>query len=167
MDFSRYIGKKVHKPSFDKMIPMFREVATSYYETVQELLMSKVKHNTSLDQVDVPVLIQTEPISADAIAERKLEAMNMYANTPSLIDTIPLSSSYRVTKELWVDILMRHEYMIGQTPSYRTAESMLPWYLMRVITYLDDNDNAKVATDEIQQQSDLAVRQWNYEATHH
>lgn len=161
------LGKKVHKPSFNKMIPMFREVATSYYETVQELLTSKAKHNLSLDQVDAPVLIQAEPISADAIAERKFEAMNIYANTPSLIDTIPLSSSDRVTKELWVDVLMRHEHMVGQTSSYRIAESILPWYLMRVVTYLDDNDNAKAATDEIQQQSDLAVRQWNYEATHH
>lgn len=57
--------------------------------------------------------------------------------------------------------------MVGQTSSYRIAGSILPWYLMRVVTYLDDNDNAKAATDEIQQQSDLAVRQWNYEATHH
>ena len=48
------LGKKVHKPSFNKMIPMFREVATSYYETVQELLTSKAKHNISLDQVDAP-----------------------------------------------------------------------------------------------------------------
>lgn len=51
------LGKKLHKPSFDKMIPMFREVAASYYETAQELFHDRVIDSISLDQVDAPKLI--------------------------------------------------------------------------------------------------------------
>ena len=161
------LGKKLHKPSFNKMIPMFREVAASYYETAQELFHDKAVHDISLDQIEAPVLIQAQPLSTNAIAERRLEVMKIYTNTASLITTMTLNPLDSITKELWVDVLMKHEHMTGKVPSYRVAESILPWYLMRVVTYLDDNDNAKVATDEVQQQFTLAMRQWNYEATHH
>lgn len=161
------LGKKLHKPSFNKMISMFREVAASYYETAQELLTDKVIRSISLDQIDAPALIQAQLLSADAIAERRLEAMNMYVGTTNLVATMTLNPSDRVTKELWVDVLMKHEHMTGKVPSYRVAESILPWYLMRVVTYLDDNNSARVATDEVQQQFTLAVRQWNHETAHH
>ena len=55
----------------------------------------------------------------------------------------------------------------GQVDPRRIAESILPWYLMRAVTYLEDNSNADEATDEVQQQFTLAMRQWNHEASHH
>lgn len=145
------------------MIPMFREVAASYYETAQELFHDKAVHDISLDQIEAPVLIQAQTLSTNAIAERRLEAMKIYTNTASLITTMTLNPLDSVTKELWIDVLTNHEHMMGKVPSYRVAKSILPWYLMRVVTYLDDNNNAKVASDEIRQQFSLAMRQWSYE----
>jgi glycosyltransferase len=160
------LGKKLHKPSFGKMIPMFREVAASYYGTAQELFHNEVIHSISLDQVDTPKLIQAQSLPVDTIAGRKLEAMNIYVDIESLITTT-LSPLTRVTKELWVDVLIAHERMAGQVEPRRIAESILPWYLMRAVTYLEDNSNADEATDEVQQQFTLAMRQWNHEASHH
>lgn len=159
------LGKKLHKPSFDKMIPMFREVAASYYETAQELFHDRVIDSISLDQVDAPKLIQAQPISVDVKAGRKLEVMNIYANTESLITTT-LSPLTRVTNELWVDVLIAHERMAGQADPRRISESILPGYLMRAFAYLEDNRKANKATDEIQQLN-LAVRQWNHEVIPH
>ena len=161
------LGKKLHKPSFGKMISMFREVATSYYETACELLNNKIALNISLDQTDAPKLIDVEPLTAGAIVDRKLEAMNLYASATNLLPTMTLDASTRVTKELWIDALIAHERMLGKVESHGIAESILPWYLMRVVTYLEDNMAAEKATDEVQQQFSLAVRQWNYETTHH
>ena len=160
------LGKKLHKPSFDKMIPMFREVAASYYETTKELFHDEVIHSISLDQVDAPKLIQTQPLFVDAIADKKLEAMKIYAGTESFIAT-RLSPSTPVTRELWVDVLIAHERMIGRVDPRRIAESILPWYLMRSVAYLEDSKTAEEATDEVQQQFTLAVRQWKYEVIHH
>lgn len=157
------LGKKLHKPSFNKMTHMFREVAASYYETAHELLTDKAMRNISLDQIEAPALIQVQTLSTNAIAERRLEAMKIYTNTASLITTMTLNPLDSVTKELWIDVLTNHEHMMGKVPSYRVAKSILPWYLMRVVTYLDDNNNAKVASDEIRQQFSLAMRQWSYE----
>lgn len=92
--------------------------------------------------------------------------MNIYANTESLITTT-LSPLTRVTKGLWVDVLIAHERMAGQADLRRIAESILPWYLRRAVAYLEDNRNANKATDEIQQQLNLAVRQWNHEVIPH
>lgn len=141
-------------------------VAASYYETAQELFHDEVIRSMSLDQADVPGLIQVQPLPVDAIADRKLEAMNIYVGTKSLIATT-LSPSTRVTKELWTDVLIAHERMTSQADPRRIAESILPWYLMRVVTYLEDNRSADEATDEVQQQFTLVVRQWKYETAHH
>lgn len=160
------LGKKLHKPSFSKMIPMFREVAASYYKTAQELFYSEVTRPISLDQADTPKLIQTQPLTVDAIASRKLEAMDLYTDTESFI-AATLSPLTRITKELWVDVLIAHERMIDQADPHQIAESILPWYLMRAVTYMQDNSNANEATDEVQQQFALAVRQWKHETHHH
>lgn len=161
------LGKKLHKPSFGKMIPMFREVAASYYETARELFGNEAIANITLNQVDAPKLIQVQPLSDEVIAERKREAIELYGRATSLMTATTLNLPTRVTKELWVDVLITHERMTGRADSRSIAESILPWYLMRVITYLEDNHNAEKATDEIQRQFDLAMRQWNHEATHH
>lgn len=160
------LGKKLHKPSFGKMIPMFRDVAASYYETARELFHNKVIYSIFLDHAHAQNLIQAQPLSIDVITDRKLEAIDIYADTESLITTT-LSPSTRVTKELWTDVLIAHERMDGQVDPRLIAESILPWYLMRVVTYLEDNRNANKATDEIQQQFNLAVRQWNHEVIRH
>lgn len=160
------LGKKLHKPSFGKMIPMFREVAASYYETARELF-DEVASGISLDQIDAPKLIQAQPLAADVIVDRKLEAINIYASAANLLTTITLNASTRVTKELWVDALIAHEHMIGQVDSHSIAESILPWYLMRVVTCLEDNKTAEEVAYEVQQQFILAMRQWNYETIHH
>lgn len=158
------LGKKLHKPSFDKMIPMFQEVAASYYETARELFRDKATiPDTLLEQINAPKLIRARPLTGDAIAKRKREAIELYARATSLMTTATLTPSTRVTKELWIDVLITHEHMIGRVDSSSIAGSILPWYLMRVITYLEDNHDEENATEEIQRQFDLAVRQWNHE----
>ena len=161
------LGKKLHKPSFGKMIPMFREVAASYYETARELFGNEAMANIPLNQIDAPKLIQVQPLSDEVIAERKREAMELYDRATSFITATTLKPSTRVTKKLWVDVLITHERMTGQADSRSIAESILPWYLMRVITYLEENHNSEKATDEIKRQFDLAVRQWNHEVIYH
>lgn len=161
------LGKKLHKPSFNKMIPMFREVAASYYETTRDLLDDKTTlRSISLDKANVPKLIQAKPLSYETIEERKREALDLYNHATSLIPTVKLDQSIPITKELWVSILIMHENMIDRVDSYSIASSILPWYLMRVINYLEDNHDAEKATEEIGQQFYLAVRQWeHHEAT--
>lgn len=163
-----YLGKKLHKPSFSKMIPMFREVAASYYETACELFSDETAAaNVSLSQIKAPKLMQTQPLSDEAIGERKREAIELYVRATSFMTAMTLSPSTRVTRELWSDVLITHEHMIGRVDPCDIAESILPWYLMRVVTYLEDNHNAEKATEEIQRQFNLAVRQWNHEAANY
>ena len=70
-----------------------------------------------------------------------------------------------VDANIWTRILLTHERMIPYMEAADIAESILPWYLMRVTSYLEDFRDPKSATEEIQQQFDLVVRKWNDEAS--
>lgn len=160
------LDRKLHKPSFGKMIEMFEEVASSYYETTKELRNNIGMPKLSLELVDPPGLIETRPIATKDIKMQRQIAATKYADTPSIMSGLKLRQSTQVKKELWLDILIAHEQLISEATSQKLARSVLPWYLMRVVTYLEGIHNATSAMKEIRQQFELAVRRWNSQTTY-
>lgn len=156
------LGRKIHSPSFDKMVPMFQEVASSYYETSRELALS-AKDRVQLTIEKAPHLIETGLLNPAAISERKKEALSIYHANDSILHDMRMSIDTEVTKELWAEVLMRHEMHIHDVAPGKLAASILPWYLMRVVSYLENCKSSDEATLEINNQYSIIVQQWRHE----
>lgn len=160
------LGRKIHSPSFDKMVPMFQEVASSYYETSRELALS-AKGGVQLNVQEAPRLIQIGQLNSAAISERKIEALSIYHANDSILHDKRMSIDTEVTKELWAEVLLRHEMHIYDVAPGKLAASILPWYLMRVVNYLENCKSSGEAILEINNQYSIIVQQWTHEANPH
>tara|TARA_Y100001949_G_scaffold167209_1_gene164684 strand:+ start:6560 stop:7651 length:1092 start_codon:yes stop_codon:yes gene_type:complete len=163
------LSKKVHKPSFDKMIPMFTEVAASYYATMRLLkdtYAGKV-HLTTIKRA--PELIATTPLSTAKITERRVVAQKVYDESKenSCVPELDAMFCNEVGFMQWAQILIAHELKIATVDPLVLARSILPWYLLRVVFYLQKNKTPLHATREIDKQFQYVVKLWQYEAHSH
>ncbi len=155
------LGKKIHTPSFSKMIPMFKEVATSYYETMRILSVENSESCAEIDQIISPLLTTTNPLSDDDISKRRSDAYTIYCQTPSLLHDVTLESTSKVDEKLWAKVLIDHENIRESYSSEALALSILPWYLMRASTYLETCKTPEAASKEINSQFAYIVNQWS------
>ena len=160
------LGRKIHNPSFNKMIPMFHEVAASYYETIRYFANKPILGRQRLIS-GASRLIETGRMSHAAIAKRKEEALVTYIAGKTVIPDCHLQESMQVTKELWTRIIISHEKEIFATDSEQLAASIVPWFLMRVTHYLENFQTATRAAQEIDDQFLMIVKQWTDEADSH
>lgn len=163
------LDRKVHKPSFDKMIPMFVEVAASYYMTTK-LLSGLAVNNLQLTTAkEAPQLITTSAISPEKITERLAVARAIFEENKvhSCVPELERLFADTVDTNVWARVLIAHESQIEKNDSLVLARSILPWYLMRVVNYLRTNDTASSAASEIDRQFRAVVELWQHETLPH
>ncbi|MED2665638.1 glycosyltransferase [Bacillus thuringiensis] len=157
------LDRKEHNPSFGKMVDMFVEVASSYYETSKIIFESKKKNgifNTAVIKSSNPSVLFSPKIflSPEEILKKKEEANKILASKETILN---MRKDIEINPSVWVEILLAHEKRIGQVDSQLLAKSILPYYLLRVVDYLQNISNVKDAELNIEKEIDLLQLQKN------
>ncbi|HDR8072390.1 TPA: glycosyltransferase family 2 protein [Bacillus cereus] len=146
------LDKKEHNPSFGKMIDMFIEVASSYYETSRILFESKKNDGifiTSMKSSYPSALYSSKKsLCQREILNRKEEANRIISSANMIVKN---EGNIVINSSIWVNILLEHEKRIGQIDSQILANSILPYYLLRVVDYLQNISNVKHAENNIEE----------------
>lgn len=127
------LERKLHKPSYGKMINIFEEAAASYFEVREGITDYSTVHFTK-EEDKLPVLLAGEPIPVEEVEKRTKFAKMLLANSGS-------NSSYAIgafglDAETWAQALVEHEKQIGINDGLSIARSLTPFYLLRVTDYL-------------------------------
>lgn len=146
------LDKKEHNPSFEKMVDMFAEVASSYYETSKIIFENKNENgvfHTKLNKFsNTSILFSPKNfLKKGAILKRKEEANKILAFTETIIN---VKKDIEINSLVWARILLAHEESIGLIDSQLIAKSILPYYLLRVVDYLKNSPNEKEAEKNIE-----------------
>lgn len=146
------MDRKIHNPSFDKMIPMFVEVATSFLETKNRLDLNKPRL-VNIHKIHQTELLQGGSLSKTQLLARKQEAQALYrANkTPALYPHFP----DLLSAENWAEILAEFDRQSKNYETSKLAQVLLPFFLLRTVTYLEQCSNVTLATEEIVRQGNL------------
>lgn len=144
------LSYKIHKPSFNKMINMFYEVAESYYTT--RLIIntgSKINFTQSANSHYTP-LLNGQGISDKELTSRYNSALSLLKNNESSgLSIIGRLESKELSSDQWSHILAKHEQNMNKFKPSELAKSITPFYLLRVITYLRNTTNVREAEAEI------------------
>lgn len=153
------LEKKIHKPSFPKMIKIFLEEASSYYFVRSLKKTNKATFTSYSPDFD---FLDSEEIPSMEIKKRLEEAKEFHDDYSLLNDA---SKKYFFKGELdldeWVDVLVAHENMLGKKSHDQIARSLLPFYLLRVITYLKKCKNPVQAKEFIINQAHIIESRLN------
>ena len=151
------LNRKIHKPSFDKMVGMFRQVAESYYETYENLALTN-DSNFDRQKDNKLTLLTGRDIPKDMIKERRKTALELYtANEMNGLHICDLPENYNLGPEEWVEIVASHETNRRKYTPSQLAVSLTPFYLLRVITYFNTVKNPVDAVDQINQTAILLM----------
>lgn len=131
------LGSKIHKPSFDKMVVMFQEVAESYYATRQRIIID-TKVNFTRDTDIKLSLLAGKPIDSDRLNDRLNTALELFKkNKASGLSIAEKPNNNQLSAQEWAHILAIHELKINAYIPRQLAESLTPFFLTRVVTYLN------------------------------
>jgi len=146
------LDKKEHNPSFGKMTAMFVEVASSYYETSRIIFEHKKKTDifqTLMNSSHPSSLFSPEkPLCPQKITERKEEANHLLSKTETVSK---VGQEITISPSIWGKVLLDHEKQIGQIDSLILAKSILPYYLLRVVDYLQITSNVEQAEQNLEE----------------
>jgi glycosyltransferase involved in cell wall biosynthesis len=133
------LGKKIHKPSYEKMITIFEEEVTSYFEARKSIERYNSVNFTREEDKPFSLLLGN-PLSREAIEERAEYARTLLIkNANASICTWPSSlfeEQHGLDAQMWSNILAEHEKKRFIFAASALAKSLLPFYLLRVVTYL-------------------------------
>ncbi len=149
------LNRKIHKPSFDKMVGMFQQVAESYFETRNRLSLT---NGTNFDRQygNKLTLLTGEIILADKLNERRNTALELYeVNEVNGLHICDLPDNNDLGLTEWVEILASHEIHRRDYAPSELALSLTPFYLLRVITYLSTTKSPVSAVNQINQTAKL------------
>jgi len=153
-----YLGRKIHKPSFSKIIPMFQQVATTML-----FVLPKYKKWISNSNVETKVVRRTDDFirkpETTRIAFLKKHAFQNLQKIPekNIQEYLGLSSQ-RITeikkaKSLiyekdWVDILSEvskyiSNHAISDKRATYIALTIAPFFFLRVLAYFNDLEKTK------------------------
>ncbi|USZ70010.1 glycosyltransferase (plasmid) [Halorussus salilacus] len=159
------LGKKIHKPSFGKMVPMFREIAATTF-----FLLSRGDHTGTTRSIEginnsSAIADYVDKPSQEAVEERLDTAVGLLTELSGedATDCEPISTGFVknkiqqqcLTREMWCDILGQFlRYIDGRSVSTeeanRLAEVITPFYLLRVLTYFENIEGKSKAEVEIE-----------------
>ncbi|MGR5878801.1 glycosyltransferase [Bacillus pacificus] len=97
-------------------------------------------------------------LSQEEILKKKEEANKILASKETILN---MRKDIEINPSVWVEILLAHEKRIGQVDSQLLAKSILPYYLLRVVDYLQNISNVKDAELNIEKEIDLLQLQKN------
>lgn len=145
------LDRKIHKPSFDKMVDMFKQVAESYFETRNNLSLNGNVIFTRQDGSKLS-LLPGKTIEADRLTGRLSTAIELYlTNERNSLHISNMSETYEIGVEKWVNVLSSHEKNRDKYTPLELALSLTPFYLLRVVTYLNTSTNPEIAVEQINQ----------------
>jgi hypothetical protein len=151
-----YLGKKIHKPSFPKMIKIFQDEASSYYSVRSLNLPIRARFYSQKSTVS---LLDSPKINPSDIQDRLNEAKDLHNISKSPLATKDdYFSKGRLDYKEWVDILIEHEKVVGKYSPEILTRSITPFYLLRAVTYLMDTDSPEDAKDQIETQANEFVK---------
>ncbi|HVC36015.1 MAG TPA: glycosyltransferase [Candidatus Dormibacteraeota bacterium] len=145
------LPKKIHKPSFEKMIGIATDEMESYYQA-RAVLQSTQPIRFTPSTTDWTLL------DSPGIDDYKLQARRTEAKELQIISGTPFSDQYpklpeKLSATEWADILLLHEQHVGDYSANMLARSICPFYLIRVVTYLESIRNAADAVSSINDQT--------------
>ncbi len=154
------LGRKIHKPSFSKIIPMFQQVASTMiyllgdYKNQKKIIEKgdrKIKRRVCIDylsrkpqETEISTLYQFATERLHELPEKKIEE---YLGV-RLKDFKITSKKILVSQKKWVKILaflieFIQEHKIDEQESREIASFLLPFFLLRVLTYFEEIDKIK------------------------
>jgi len=155
-----FLGRKIHKPSFDKIVPMFQQVAASTLYTI-----NKYKNNYQhFNKVKKKILLKNQKWVDEFVSRPNKEkvsnirkyALNVLSKLPEkeikrYINTSEedikgiLRGKLKVNIQLWVNILKSiidyiSNHAISEKIVERISKIVLPFFLLRVVCYFEEID---------------------------
>ncbi len=155
-----YLGRKIHKPSFDKIIPMFQQVAATTF-----FVLSRYKNKYTISK---PNTKEKEKQRIDSFTRRpelvKIKNLKKYAfqNLQRLpvkdiekylgLDATTLrkikDSKIKISENEWVQILANvlkyiTNHKIDDAIADNIATIVSPFFFLRVLAYFDELNNLK------------------------
>jgi len=154
------LGRKIHKPSFPKIVPMFEQVSLTTFRLINqnrykiaENLQTKIKkpkRHKIIDDKFVQVPNKDKVNQIERLAILKLDKYK----PPAFINAKFYQKSHIFTEE-WAEILSRYLcYLLKNRLNIKRLEflsqSTVGLYLLRVLGYFDEINNATAKeTEEI------------------
>ena len=150
-----YLGRKIHKPSFDKIIPMFQQVAATMI-----FVLSQYKNRRNISKLGTAIKSQRridsfvkKPNQAK-IASFKKHALQSLQQLPSGDIDKYLGLSFEKVKSIreaqslisegeWVKILANLsnyivKHSVGDKDAERIATMLSPFFFLRVLAYFEE-----------------------------
>lgn len=157
------LDKKIHKPSYGKMITIFEESATSYFAVRKALNISHDMHFTR--ETSKPLtLLPGDPPPSSEIAERMRYAQSLLVkqsnNSIGTWQHLCNTQTRGLDAATWAQILVEHEKHIHCNNATKLARSLTPFYLLRVIAYLRDATTPTQAEQMLASQTALIAEKY-------
>ena len=148
------LDRKIHKQSFDKMIKIFVDEATSYYAARKTIGDNRSSFRSTKNNIE---FLDAEPISESKLAKRSKEAVLLFSDVIvelSQVAELCLKNN-SLSAEQWVKILIEHERVVSRYEAALLARSLTPFYLLRTVTYLRENKDPQTAARTIVSQAKM------------
>ena len=143
------LDRKIHKPSFDKMVGMFQQVAESYFETRNNLSFDG-SHAFKRQVGSKMSLLPGKSVQVNKLNARLNTAISLYRineNNSLHISDTPVSQMFN--SEEWVNVLCSHEKSRMLYTPKELALSLTPFYLIHVVSYLKTKMTPEEAINQI------------------
>lgn len=151
------LGKKIHNPSFGKIIPTFTGVACSSLNLLnrnRNKILTIIKKN-KLESLNSNQIIDEKFVSKPDIAKinnlynfSATEIKNYYYKNLLYLDIDkPIrENNFLISSRLWADIISQYLFIIlTKKFTYKEilifTKSLLPLYVLRVLTYFKEIEN--------------------------
>lgn len=142
------LDKKIHKPSFGKMVEIFHNEACAYFSARETMKFNNINFVSSKKQQ----LLDGPSIAKSQITIRRQEARQLFAVANNICqDQYEQLPIYLSSKD-WAEILIKHEKQVAKMKPEIIANSLCPYFLVRTISYLEDAKNSSIAQQIIDTQ---------------
>lgn len=150
-----YLGRKIHKPSFEKIIPMFQQVAATMFFVLSKYknknnafkLGATTKHKARIDSfIRKPELTKIETLKQYAAQElQKLPKKDIqkYLGLDTSEITRIQNSELLISKNEWVRILSHvlkhiHSNKVSEKVAVNIALTISPFFFLRTLKYFEE-----------------------------
>lgn len=160
----KYLGRKIHKPSFEKIIPMFQQVAATMLFVLPKYknkgsipkLGATAEHKARIDSfIRKPELTKIETLKQYAVQElRKLPKRDIqkYLGLGTSDMTRIRNSGPLISENEWLRILSHvlkyiHSNKVSEKVAIDIASTISPFFFLRTLKYFEELNEIKHKND--------------------
>ncbi|MFH2109403.1 MAG: glycosyltransferase [Patescibacteria group bacterium] len=159
-----YLGRKIHKPSFDKIVPMFQQVAAtmlfvlSQYRNQRDILKSDIAIEN--DQRIDPFIRKPNPTNIlflknyafKSLQQLPFKDMREYLGIDLKEIDLIQNEQVSIFENVWTKILSNlSNYIVNHSVSDKTATkiatTLSPFFFLRVLSYFKELEHIKECKD--------------------